>query len=353
MSKSDLISIIVPVYNAAKIRSKFFQAINSLTTQTYQNLQIIIVNDGSTDYTNILLSQLKQKDSRIQILDKPNGGVESARRAGLKEATGKFIIHMDQDDLYEKDAIETLKQVADSTLSDIVIANSNRFIFNKRFNFGNHIPQSMTTERTIEHETFMNDYYISFFGINDLPVNIWNKLYRKSFLDNIPEPPLTGHIIEDLSYNMHVLPYAQRISIIPRILYHYRWGGYTNHFDKTILDTALIGYKYKSALIKKYALDSFKIPTAIELLNYLNTHFYNQVFYNKLKEDDFEKEVLNIIHMQSVAEAIKIVKDYNQYHNPHVDSILKHDYTELYNIEKSYIKNNRFREVLKRVVLSL
>lgn len=353
MCKNDLISIIIPVYNVIRIKRKFLQAIHSLTIQSYQNLEIIIVNDGSTDKTNTLLSTLKQRDSRIRIFNKTNGGVESARRYGLKEVHGEFILHLDQDDLYEKNAIELLHKTACSTHADVVIANSNRFIFNKRFKLGSSTPHSMNVAKTINHSTFMKDYYISFFGINDLPVNIWNKLYRKSFLDRIPEPPITGQVIEDLSYNMHILPYAQSISIIPDVLYYYRWGGYTNRFDKTILDTALIGYELKTKLIQTYALENFKIPTAIELLNYLNSHFYNQILHYKRKEEDFINEVKSILNMPQVTEAIEIVKDYNQYHNPHVDSILNRDYIQLYNTENTYIKNNRIREFLKRILLNL
>lgn len=240
-TKIPLISVIMPVYNIAHIKRKFAMAVNSIIKQTWQNWELIIVNDGSKDTTKEIANHFLQKDKRIILFNKENGGVESARRYGLRLAKGEFILHLDQDDYYREDALELFYNKITLSNADIAVANRLRFIFNTHFTFGKNIPSSMKEDKVIGHDEFMNKYYHSFFGINDFPVNIWNKMYRKSFLDKIPDPPLTGQIIEDLSYNMHVLPYASKICVIPDYLYYYRWGGFTNRFDKTILDTALVG----------------------------------------------------------------------------------------------------------------
>lgn len=220
----ETISIIIPVYNICKIKRCFKKAIESVMKQTYKKIEIIFVNDGSTDDTEKILLKLKKKDTRIKVFSKKNGGVESARRYGIEHCTGEFIFHMDQDDILVKNAIEKLYLDAETNKSDVVIGNSARFIGSKWIRKKSYC-ESMSEPKIITHQKFMDSYYHSFFGINDIPVQIWGKLYRKDFLDNIPNPPRTGLINEDLMYNMHVLPYAEKISVISDVIYLYRWGG--------------------------------------------------------------------------------------------------------------------------------
>lgn len=219
----EMISVIIPVYNIMKQKKHFKRAVKSVLTQKDVELQLILVNDGSRDESRKVLEKFADKDTRIKVIHKENGGVESARRRGIAESDGEYIFHMDQDDILKKNALNLLLTSIESEQSDIVVANSERtlgIIKNKT------IPECMRARRTLTHSEFMKELYISFFGINKMPVNIWGKLYRKSFLENQPEPPLTGQINEDLSYNMHVFPYAKKITLLPDIIYSYRWGVY-------------------------------------------------------------------------------------------------------------------------------
>lgn len=348
----NVVSVVMPVYNIYHQRRRFLSAVRSIKKQSHQEWELIIVNDGSTDNTPQILSQLK--DSRIRIVNKQNEGVESARREGIRQAQGTYLIHIDQDDLYEPNAIEIFLKEAVQSNADVVMAHHDRFLLNHRLlSFGGAHPNALKTHRIITHEIFMNEFYISFFGINDFPVNIWNKLYKISFLKRCPTPPLTGQIIEDLSYNMYILPYANRISLLPNCLYHYRWGGLTNHFDPSIKETALTGYRHKRRLIDTYNLQSFKRTTAIELLNYLNSYFYNSILYLNTPYDVFVTEARNTLALPEVAESMSIMKQFDDYHNPHIDCMLKHDYRGLYEINKVYIRQNYWRERIKKLCLSV
>lgn len=122
------ISIIMPIYNIEGIQKKFFSAINSILNQTYKNIELILVNDGSKDNTKFILENERKRDKRIKIIEKENGGVESARREGLKYVTGEFIMHMDQDDILEKNAIKTLYDEIIKTDADVVVGESIRFM---------------------------------------------------------------------------------------------------------------------------------------------------------------------------------------------------------------------------------
>lgn len=124
-----LLSIIVPVYNAEKFLQK---CVDSLLGQSYENTEIILVNDGSKDKSLELCYALSKNDKRIKVFDKPNGGAASARNLGLKEATGEYIGFCDADDFYDKDAFETLISVMEAKnlptiecLSRVVDANYN------------------------------------------------------------------------------------------------------------------------------------------------------------------------------------------------------------------------------------
>ena len=117
---NDLISIIVPVYNVEQYLRK---CIESIKNQTYTNIEIIIVDDGSTDNSGAICDELKQTDNRIQVLHKKNGGLSDARNAGLKIAKGEFVGFVDSDDYIKEDMFETLYKLNKEHHSDIAIVS--------------------------------------------------------------------------------------------------------------------------------------------------------------------------------------------------------------------------------------
>ena len=150
-----VISVIVPVYNIEKKKRVFEASIESVLKQSYRDFELIIVNDGSMDKTEVILRELEKKDKRIRIVIKENGGVE--------------------------DAFELFIHKMKETNADVVVANHIRFIFNPFFSFGKCNAASMQRERIIDHESFMDQYYVSFFGMNDLPVNIGTRCTERNF----------------------------------------------------------------------------------------------------------------------------------------------------------------------------
>lgn len=103
MSEKPLISVVVPVYNVAKYLKK---SIESIVNQTYTNLEIILVDDGSKDESGEICEDYSLKDSRIIVIHKPNGGLSDARNAGIKQAKGEYITFVDSDDTIDYDMIE-------------------------------------------------------------------------------------------------------------------------------------------------------------------------------------------------------------------------------------------------------
>lgn len=118
--KSPIVSVIMPVFNAESTLEK---ALKSFQCQTLDNWELIAINDGSTDGSLALLKSFELKDSRIVIIDKPNGGVSSARQAGLDRVKGKYVIHADSDDWVEPDMLRVFVETAQDTDADMVIAD--------------------------------------------------------------------------------------------------------------------------------------------------------------------------------------------------------------------------------------
>ena len=113
------LSIIIPVYN---VEQYLPSCVQSLITQTYQNLQVILVNDGSTDSSGALCDQLTKQDKRIQVLHKVNGGLSDARNAGLKVATGDYVAFLDSDDVYLfADGVQQLMALAQAERPDVIL----------------------------------------------------------------------------------------------------------------------------------------------------------------------------------------------------------------------------------------
>ena len=125
----DLISVIVPVYNVEKYLNR---CVDSIINQTYSNLEIILINDGSTDTSGKICDEYKKRDNRIHVIHQKNGGLSAARNAGIVIANGNYFIFVDSDDLIHPQCIEILYKVIKNDCSDIVIGNYEKFDdFNK------------------------------------------------------------------------------------------------------------------------------------------------------------------------------------------------------------------------------
>ncbi len=182
-----LVSIIIPVFNREEIVGK---TIESVQTQTYQNLEIIIIDDGSTDDSYTKCSEYAEKDERIVLIKKRNGGVSSARNKGLNIIRGEYVFFLDDDDYIYKDAIEKLVECAEKFSCDIVQGN-------KRCISGNL--EGIKKMSYLEY--LRTDFY--------MPV-VWGKLYRSILLKGVWfDETLT--ISEDADFLFKLIGYADEI----------------------------------------------------------------------------------------------------------------------------------------------
>lgn len=206
-----LISIIVPAYN---IEAYIGRCIESILNQEHKNLEIILVNDGSTDRTAEIIEEYTAKDERIISIHKTNGGVSSARFAGVKRATGDYIGFVDGDDFIEPQMYSTLLRNAEKYHADISHCGYQMV-------FPDHIDFYYNTGNVVlqDKQTGLKDLLMGTF----IEPGIWNKLYRKELFDDALENniPIDIKINEDVLMNYWLFKASDRSVYDDFCPYHY------------------------------------------------------------------------------------------------------------------------------------
>lgn len=208
----EKVSVILPIYNVEKYLKN---CIESLTNQTYENLEIILVDDGSTDNSGNICDEIEKTDERIKVIHKQNGGLAAARNTGYLEATGTYLMYIDSDDIVKKDVVKKCVEAIEKENSDVVI-----FGYEKVDEAGNIIETCKWENATYTNEQMLGKLYDS---IQEMSFGYaWNKLYRKSVID---ESKILGDakVIdrEDLIYNLELLNYWEKITYIDYVGYGY------------------------------------------------------------------------------------------------------------------------------------
>lgn len=212
------ISVVVPVYNVDKF---LIQSLDSVVNQTFRDIEIICVNDGSTDKSRKILAEYAARDSRITIIDKKNGGLSSARNAGMKVAKGDYIAFVDSDDWIDETMLEKLYENAIKFDSQMSICAVHKYDDQTKkivdddpyFTLGYF-------DETFDNTVFNHEKVKGF--LFDFCVMAWNKLYKRSFLEEYNAQFPDGLIFEDGPFFFSIFFKMDRVSIIRDFLYYYR-----------------------------------------------------------------------------------------------------------------------------------
>ncbi len=206
------VSIIIPAYNVQKYIER---SIKSAIEQTLKDIEIIVVNDGSTDKTRDIIERLAKEDSRIVVINKENGGLSSARNAGIKIAQGEYIQHLDGDDWIEKDACEQMYTYAKDNNLDIVVSD---YYEDSDKGDVNYIKMQFPNNDNI---TTNKEYLHTILPIYE-PLYIWNKLIKRElYIDNNIWHPEGISLGEDLATTPRLILMADRIGKIDKAFVHY------------------------------------------------------------------------------------------------------------------------------------
>lgn len=260
---NSLISVIIPAYN---VENYIKDCLNSILNQSYSNIEVIIVDDGSKDNTPGIIDELKQTDNRIKIFHKENGGASSARNLGIENASGKYLMFVDGDDIIEPDSIEILYNRlldSDSDISEgmfysfVSIDRKNASMFNKRWPSGNIISSKKAFECILQ------------FRMNS---SSCGKLYKKDIIDNIYFP--VGQTFnEDFHFLSVLYKKDLKICLVRELVYGYRVNpsSVTHIFNERKFELL----KYIEELKKQITIEDKRLYKALEVYeNVINANLF-------------------------------------------------------------------------------
>ena len=223
----EKVSVIVPIYN---VENYLDNCVQSILRQTYRNLEILLVDDGSPDRCPRMCDEYAGQDDRIRVIHKENGGLGDARNAGTREATGKYLLYVDSDDRIREDLVSITVETAEKAQADIVI-----------FDYAGETPAGLQTDRF----TFDLPEGRTFSAMDEPAVimrtcSAVNKLFRKEFWEKSGLSFPAGRYYEDLATIPKLLAEADRIVYKKEILYYYltREGSimHSSDFSKNFAD---------------------------------------------------------------------------------------------------------------------
>lgn len=330
------ISIIVPIFNAEKYITRCVQ---SLLKQTYKNIEVILVNDGSTDKSGTICNELENTDSRIKVIHKINGGVASARNCGIKHTQGRrYISFVDADDFLDADTYENVIKVIENENPDCIdfgwkyINDFNEVTYNLHQLQKNHLLTETTIKRDIlppllnlkkDEKSFVYDFSV-------------NKIYKKDIItDNNIYFDENRKTWEDRVFLVKYLKYCKTYYSIDKCFYNYVSvpNSLSRRYDLQFFDIILQNYKsyvewfddeydfntqyvhnYWCHSIENMILRSLKEKENRDQIrkNIEKTLAENQVitwYKNREAENELEKKTSNLITEGKIAEAIKMYEN--------------------------------------------
>lgn len=240
MEQPILISIVVSIYNEWEYLDK---CIDSIVNQTYKNIEIILVDDGSTDCCGEICDKYAEQDSRIIVIHKPNGGLVSARKAGTKKATGDYIINVDGDDWIEKERIQNLVKGIEQYHADIIYMDGyvREYPDNQVIVKGN-LRRGFYTKQQVQEEILMKLASTNHFYEKNIEMFMWLWAFKSELIKE--KQPLIDERIsmgEDLACVCECLASTNSVSVIEGGSYHYTQGrveaiSYSNNLSSIRLE---------------------------------------------------------------------------------------------------------------------
>lgn len=272
------ISVIIPVYNVEKYLE---ECLDSIINQTLTDIEIICINDGSTDYSLNILKEYEKKDKRIKIINQENKGLGATRNVGMKIAKGEYISFIDSDDYISKDAFESLYTNAKNNDSDTVLFKIARFDESSI----DYTKPIFELENTFKNEDF-NNFKFNHNDIKKYIINnsfsAWSKLYKREFLNkNKFEFPI-NIAYEDVPFHVSVLLKSNKISFVPNFHYYYRLSNYDSitHTESNAKDIFRIIDKVEKILIENNYFEEYRK----EFIKFKYTQISQYIIFSKSEE---------------------------------------------------------------------
>ena len=344
-----MISFIIPVYNTG---NKLNKCLRSLERQTYKDWECFLVNDCSTDKSTIkILNETTHKDQRFVLINNTkNLGIEKNRFVAvdriIAEGKSQYIMFMDHDDwLYSNDALSYLYENAVSSGADVTIGR-NKEAYGPFLKDGYYYPES---SGLISQPILKEKYYISYFGVNLIPVYIWARLYK---LDLVKKANMRAHGLtsaDDVAWNLFIMPFANSVMLLNRVVYVHRWGGLSTKISNKGLEEYKKFYKLRRKAIIDFDYSKARFWLDCELKNVLAANIYNLILYLKQDKEEIisylRKELEDDIWTEVDESIINSKNEFSQ-------ALLSRDFEKMYEIQyrQAYTIKNRFYYFVKQLL---
>ncbi len=312
---NSITSIVVPIYNAEPYLEK---AVDSLLAQTCDKVEVILVNDGSTDGSLDICRRFESTDGRVKVIDQKNSGSVAARRAGIEAATGEYMMFCDADDWYAPDALEALLNKLEEQDADIAVG---RFVKTKFINNKKSVNSFDTLDRFMqgqdvcvyEGSALKEKLLRSFLFGASFPCSQCAKLYKKClFRDMDKYTQGIKFYGDDLYTNMALFGNANKVVLTDKVVYYYREGGDTSKYMPYFFDDTVNGYKNKLKLISDFTFNGDEDVRRLSefFLALIETTVNNLVIGISMTKQEYMDKINSYINNPVVREACDR-SDYN------------------------------------------
>lgn len=295
-----MISVIIPVYN---VENYLEECLKSVQTQTYTNIEVILVNDGSTDKSKLICERYCKEDSRFHLLNQENQGLSAARNNGVAASTGEFIVFVDSDDIILPKYLETLLHY----MTDEIDIVESQFTVSKE-----EFLAEGFKELTILFEGNSQEA-VKIFPKHVLNVNAVTKLYRRSIVETIPY--IDGVIFEDVYCGIGMLKYIRKIIKIDYKGYYYRQHQ-SSIMHRTFTPKNLDIFTVSDQLIELYSDREELLPYIGSFLVHLATMHYQEYIrkgnpYAKVYNQKLAEYVILTKKNPDLAKKTRMIRLYN------------------------------------------
>lgn len=305
------VSIIVPIYNVEKYIDRCMQ---TLINQTLQDIEIIMVDDGSPDNCPKLCDEYAQKDNRIKVIHKKNGGLSDARNAGLNIATGEYIAFIDSDDYTSTEAYETLYNKAKETNADIVFAGF------KYQNADGSIDKCFLLDHTFDNHDAIIEFLSSMIydkkpRKDTVWMSVWNGIYKRELLEKnrIRFKSERDYLSEDIVFHTELIPLCKKIVCIPETFYNYCYNGIslTRKFNTKKIDSNFHLYEALTNTANKYGLSNIQWKISLFLIGYTRGIILRGIIMSDMTFTEKRKYCMKVYNYSRWPNVIKSLNNKN------------------------------------------
>lgn len=301
------VSIIMCVYNAEDVVKR---AIDSVLNQTYKDIELIVVNDGSKDGTRSIIDESALNDNRICAIHKENGGPGKARNTGIDMASGKYIMFIDSDDEYESNMVEEMVTRIEENSYDLVCCGYNNVVYNDDGSTRTSASQKLNKNYMNRTELLKDiDSFLGTWLFNPL----WNKIYLSKIIkDNNLKIDETSYMGEDYCFNIDYINLCDKVLIFEDTLYKYTLSKdcLTTKFRENEFELRKPNLIKLEKFYKENKLNKNRLYFEYIMMSYsCFTHLFNKENTNSYKDN--LKYIEKVIHSESVNNSLKNFKSSN------------------------------------------